>query len=290
MTEGRPGQNLEEREAAILGALIESARQRQRESHGKSPLMSRLVLESARSMSQHTGMSEDRMRDSLTRMALWQLYLPSTLSSWDFDGVRENMPWSYERVRSALAQTEPRSQVVSAVFHMASFPLICTLIGAAWREMYDGPLHALIAQRNMAWLGIGDNRWIGKSVEAVSTDPAGLRTLLEGLKSGSIRRLLILADGPQAAGRPGTRTLNGVSPALGIRTTLLSRIHGLGIPIVPFTHAWDADRLVVTPGPVLEPAVLSEAEALNAIVDHLERLLHRHPEQWLNWSAASIRT
>jgi hypothetical protein len=280
----------EARETATFAALIETARRRQRAAQEKSPLTSRLVLESAQSMGEHMAMSEDRMQDCLAPMALWQLYLPSTLSIWDFDGVREHMPWSYERVRAALAGMEARPQLVSTVFHMAIFPLICTLIGAAWRDMHEGPLHVLVASRNIGWLRVGKNRWIEGAVEVVSTDPAGLRTLLAGLKNGSIRRLLILADGPHAPGRLGARALDGVSPTLGIRTTLLSKIHALGIPVVPITHEWDADRLVVTPRPVLEPGGLSESETVDAVVRHVEGLLHRHPEQWLNWSAARIRT
>jgi hypothetical protein len=274
------------RETATFAALIETARRRQE----KSPLASRLVLESAQSMAKHMVMSEERMQACLEPMALWQLYLPSALSIWDLDGVREHMPWSYERVRAALLETEARPQVVSTVFHMAIFPLICTLVGSVWRDMHQGPLHLLVASRNMGWFKVGQNRWVGDAIEVVSTDPAGLRKLMGGLKDGSIRRLLILADGPHAPGRPGARALDGVSPALAIRTALFSKIHALGIPLVPITHEWDADRLVVTPRPVLEPAALAESETIDAVVSHVEGLLHRHPEQWLNWSAARIRT
>lgn len=278
------------REAAIFADLIGAARARQRAAQQKSPLISGLVREGAQSMAQHMAMSEERMGDCLSPMALWQLYLPSALSIWDFDGVRENMPWSYGRVRQALAKVEARPQVVSTVFHMAIFPLICALVGAAWREMHQGPLHLLVAGRNMGWLKVGKNGWVEDAVEVVSTSPSGLRQLLGGLKNGSIRRLLILADGPQTPGRQGTRALEGVSPTLGITTALFSKIHALDIPVVPITHEWEADRLIVTPRPVLEPEALSESQSIDAVVGHVEGLLHRHPEQWLNWSAARIRT
>jgi hypothetical protein len=282
----------EAREAAAFAALIETARRRRQAAYERSPLPPRFLLESAQSMAAHMAMSEGRMQACLAPMALWQLYLPSALGAeiWDFAAVREHMPWSYERVRVALAAMESRPQVVSTVFHMAAFPLICVLIGAVWRDMHDGPLHLLVAGRNMAWFRLDNNRWVGGAVEVMSTDPAGLRQLMAGLKTGSIRRLLILADGPQAPGTSGAHALDGVSPALGIKTTLLAKIHALGIPLAPITHEWDESRLVVTPRPVLDPATLSETETIDAVVRHIEDLLHRHPEQWLNWSAARIRT
>ena len=292
MAENLPHAIAQAREAATFAALIDAARRRQLATQQRSPLTPRFLLESAHSMAGHMAMSEERMQDCLAPMALWQLYLPSTLSTtiWDFAAVREQMPWSYERVRATLAEVEARPQLVSTVFHMALFPLICTLIGVVWRDLHQGPLHLLVANRNMGWLRLENSRWIGNTVEVIKTDAAGLRQLLAGLKAGSIRRLLILADGPHAPGTPGARTLDGISPTLGIRTTLLSKIHALGIPIIPFTHEWEADRLIVTPRPILEPTGLSESQTIDQIIRHIEGLLHRHPEQWLNWSAARIRT
>jgi lauroyl/myristoyl acyltransferase len=278
------------REAATFAALIDTARRRQQAAHKKSPLMPRFLLDGAHSMAAHMNMSEQRMRDCLAPMALWQLYLQSAFGAniWDFAAVREHAPVSYERVRTALAAMESRPQVVSAVFHMAAFPLVCTLIGAAWREMHDGPLHMLVATRNMGWLRFDSNRWVTDAVEVLPTGPAGLRHLIAGLKTGSIKRLLILADGPHAPGTVGTRPLSGVSPALAIKTTLLAKIHALGIPLVPFTHEWDSGRLVLTPRPPLDPATLSETETIDAVIGHIEDLLRRRPEQWINWSAARI--
>jgi hypothetical protein len=282
----------EAREAATFIALVEAARRRQQAAQEKSPLPPRFLLEAAQSMAAHMAMSEQAMQDGLADMALWQLYLPSALGvdTWDFAAVREHMPWSYERVRAALAPLESRPQVVSTVFHAAAFPLICVLIGAVWRDMHDGPLHLLVASRNMAWFRTDKNRWVGDEIEVLSTSPAGLRQLLAGLKQGSIRRLLILADGPQAPGTQGARALAGISPTLGIKTTLLAKIHALGITLAPFTHEWETNRLVVTPRAPLHPATLGETETIDTVVRHIEDLLRRHPEQWLNWSAARIRT
>lgn len=277
------------REAAVFAGLIAAARQRQREAGPNPP---RFMLESAKSMAAHLGMTEQRMQECLAPMALWQLYLQSAVGArtWDFAAVRESMPWSCERLRVALQPLQSRPQVVHAAFHMAGFPLVCTLLGAVLRDLQGCPLHLLVARRNLGWFRMEGHRWVGEAVEIIATDPAGLRRLLAGLQDGSIRRLLILVDGPQAPGPAGTRALAGVSHALGIRTTLLQRIHALGIPLVPLTHEWDEEGLVVTPCAPLEPAALGEAECVSAVVTHIEGLLRRHPEQWLNWNAARIRT
>jgi len=282
----------EAHEAGAFAALIGAARARQQAALAKTPLPPRFLLENAQSMAANVGMSEAQMQACLEPMALWQLYLQSALGAkpWHFAAVRENMPWSYERVRAALAPLEERPQLVSTIFHMAAFPLICVLIGTVWRDMHEGPLHLLVATRNLGWLPLKDGRWGDEPVYVINTTPSGLRQLMGGLKSGSIRRLLILADGPQPPGTPGTRALDGVSPTLGIKTALLAKIHGLGIPIVPFQHEWETSRLVVTPRPALDPATSSESETIDGVAGHIEDLLRRRPEQWLNWNAARIRT
>lgn len=279
-------------ERAVFAAFLAQARRRQEEAHAKSPVPQRFLLESARSMAAHLGMTEQRMQDGLADMALWQLHLPSALATgtWDFAAVRASMPWSCEKLRAALSPLRSRGQVVHAAFHMAAFPLVCALLGAVWRDLYGGPLHLLVASRNLGWFRLDRNRWVGETAEILATDPAGLRRLMAGLKDGTIRRLLVLVDGPQAPGPAGTHALTGISPALGIRTTLLARMHAKGIPLVPITHEWEADGLVVTPHAPLEPAALSEAGYVAAVAAHIEKLLQRHPEQWLNWSAARIRT
>lgn len=290
MTEDLDEAAAEAREAATFRAVIEAARQRQSNAEAKAPI-SRFVLESAQSMARHMAMPEQEMRDRLPRMALWNLHLQSALGAkvWDFETVRHETPWSYARVRTALAALESRPQLVTAVFHMAAFPLVSALVGSAWRSLHDGPLHALIASRNMGWFRLDHNRWIPEAADLVSTDAEGLWRLLAGLRDGSITRLLILTDGPHAPGTLGTHTLDGACPSLAIKTSLITILHTLGIPLVPITHAWEADRLIVTPRPVLDPKVMSQDETIKAMVAHTEALLRRHPEQWLNWSAAGIR-
>lgn len=292
MSEGLVDAAADAREAATLAALLHGARLRRQAAYERSPATPRFLLESAQSMAAHMAMSEQRMQECLEPMALWHLYLPSALGTrtWDFDAVREHFPLSYARIWAALAQQESRPQLVTTVFHMAAFPLVCILVGAAWANVHDGPLHLLVARSNLSWLRTEGNRWIGETVKVLGTSPAGLREMLAGLRAGSIRRMLILADGPQAPGAAGTRVLDGISPRLGIKTTLLNKIHDLGIPLAPIAHDWEADRLMITPCPLLDPDVIGSTETLDAMVGHIEALLRRRPEQWLNWGAARIRT
>jgi hypothetical protein len=278
------------REAATFSDLIDAARLRQRGATSAAP--PRFILEGAQSMASHLALSEEDLQASLAPLAFWQLHMPATIgaSTWDFAAVRERLPHAYAQVRAALEPLESRPQLVSTVFHMAAFPLVCSLIGAAWRDIHDGPLHALMAARNMGWLRLGGNRWVLDTVEVISTDPAGLRQLARGLKDGSIRRLLILPDGPHRPGTPGVRALEGVSAGLGVKTTLISRIHGMGIPIAPFIHEWEDGALRVTPRPVLDRTTHDEAQVMGIMAGHIEDLLRRRPEQWLNWNAARLRT
>src|SRR5690606_24028791 len=190
------------REDATFDGLFEQLRQRQQAFQATSPPPSRVLLESARAMAAHMRMPEPRMRQLLAPMAIWQAFLPSALSrdTWDFDAVRERLPWSFARVRGTLQALEARPQLVAVAFHMAAFPLLTALIGAAWRELPGGPLHLLISSRNLGWLRLGNSHWVSESAVVIDTSPAGLRQLTQGLRSGTITRLLIMVDGPHAPG------------------------------------------------------------------------------------------
>ncbi|WP_454715777.1 hypothetical protein [Caulobacter segnis] len=290
MTEQPAPSPAQRREAETFAGLMDIARSRQQSA--TSAAAPRFILEGAQAMASHLALSEADLQASLAPMTFWQQHMPGAIGAhtWDFAAVRERLPHAYAQVRTALEPLESRPQVVSTVFHMAAFPLLCTLIGAAWRDLHDGPLHALMAARNIGWLRLGGNRWVLDAVEVISTDPAGLRQLAKGLKDGSIKRLLILPDGPHRPGTPGVRALEGVSAGLGVKTTLISKLHGLGIPIAPFIHEWDDGALRVTPCPVLDRATHDEAETIRIMTGHIEDLLQRRPEQWLNWNAARLRT
>ncbi|MET0338607.1 MAG: hypothetical protein ABW063_12705 [Caulobacter sp.] len=280
------------RQAEAFAALSGVARSRQRQVDDAGSPPPRFILEAAQSMAEHMAAPQERMASSRAQMAFWQQHMPSAIgaTTWNFEAVREAMPVSYQAVMAALEPLEGRPQLVSTVFHMAAFPLVCTLIGAAWRQLHDGPLHLLMAARNLGWLRLGGNRWILDHGHVIGTSAAGLRQLTAGLKDGSIKRLLILPDGPHRPGPPGVRALHGVSETLGIKTALLSRLHAMGIPVVPFTHEWNDDALEITPRPMLDPAILDETQTIDAVVTYIEDLLGRRPEQWLNWNAARLRT
>jgi hypothetical protein len=190
---------------------------------------------------------------------------------------------------------ESRSQVVIAAFHTAALPLVGALAAAALADVRSGPRHLLISKGNMGWLRLAGGRWVLEAAEIIPTDPAGLRRLMSGLKSGAITRLMILVDGPHAPGGRGTRALASLSPALGFRTGLLTTILSMGIPIQPLTHVWESNALSLTWHPLLDPAGADECDraaehGVSTVAASIEGLLRSQPEQWLNWTAASIRT
>lgn len=284
------------RELASVETLFASARRLQLASEAKSPLPSRFLLEGARSMARHMGMSDGQRQAFLPSLGFWQIFLPSALAgdtSW-FTEPGFHMPWSFESVRDGVVEMEPWSQAVFASFHMAAFPLIGAMLGAACAALRCRG-HVLVARRNMGWLRLAGGQWAFKAAEVIGTDPAGLRRLMAGLRSGEIERLLILVDGPHPPAARGTRALSNISPTLGFKTGLLSSILSMGIPVRPITHFWESNQLQVKWQSVLEPARerggISAAEhgiATAALL--IEDLLRTHPEQWLNWAAASLRT
>jgi hypothetical protein len=283
-------------ETALLETLFASARRLQMASEAKSPIAPRFLLEAARSMARHMGMPDPRMKACLPSMAFWQIFLPSALAgdtSW-FTEPGLHMPWSFESVRDGVAEVETWPQVVFAGFHMVAFPLIAAMLGAACKGLHNGP-HVLVARRNMGWLRIESGRWAFEAGEVISTDPAGLRRLIAGLRSGEIQRLVILVDGPHPPASRGTRALSNVSPTLGFKTGLLTRILSMGIPVRPLTHFWESNHLQVKWHALLDPArdrggIDAAEHGIATLASLFEDLLRRHPEQWLNWAAASLRT
>jgi hypothetical protein len=185
-------------------------------------------------------------------------------------------------------------QVVFVTFHMAAMPLVAAFLASACTEMHSRPGHVFIGAPNIGWLGAQSSQWIFDASETIFGDPPGLRRLLSGLKLGTITRLLILLDGPHLAGRPGTRALANVAPSLAFKTGLLFRILDMGIPIRPLTHHWESEALSLKWHPYLNfprrsDGIRAQEHATSAVTSLIEDLLRRHPEQWLNWSAAGLR-
>jgi hypothetical protein len=287
-----PDTQLLRREHDALAALWADARKRQRDAQARSPQPSRFLVESARAMASHLALPEAQVEACLDDFALWQFHLPAAvaINNGDYARTREALPATFARVHAALQQHEVWPQLVLVAFHMAGFPLLTALLGAALGELRQRPLHALVASNNLAWLRRDRERWEACGTHFIGTQPRDMRELLIGLRNGSIKRLLILVDGPHAPGAAGTRALPGISNTLGFRTALLERLHALGLPLLPITHGWRDERLVITPQALLDPACIDADATIDAIATHIETLLRTQPEQWLNWAAARIRT
>ena len=282
-------------ESATLARLFASAHGLRDAAISRLQHPPRFVLESARTMARHLRMPDHRMQELVPSMGLWQAYLPSAIGrdSAIFTEARFRLPWSYEVVRSAVAEMESHRQIVIVMFHMAALPLVGALLGAACAETHSLRCHTLLAPGNIAWLNTQSGRWIVDACEAISADQAGLRRLISGLRQGTITRLLILPDAPYPPGRTGTRTLTDINPTLAFKTGLLSKILAMGIPMRPLTHVWESGAVELEWHPFLNRTDASNGsdteEAISRVASLIEGLLERHPVQWLNWSATSLR-
>jgi hypothetical protein len=273
-----------QREADTLRAWLTAARQRQSAHVG--PMPPRSVVESARTMAAHTGMAPELGEAAALDMAFWQMFLPSALGSdpANFTDVRTRLPHSSEIVRAGVARFAGHRQLVFAAFHMAGFPLVAAMLAPALRDVHGVRGHVLVARRNMPWLRTSTGRWVDEIGDVISTDRPGLRRLHAGLRDGSIRRLVLLVDGPHRPG-PGRRALTGISPALAFKTGLLRKLLAMHIPVLPLTHVWVDQRLHLE----WQPLLPGDPDAgVDATAGLIESLLRRHPEQWLNWAAARI--
>jgi lauroyl/myristoyl acyltransferase len=235
-------------------------------------------------MAEYMGMTPAAAETAGPEMAFWQMFLPSVLGSdaANFTDVRARLPRSFEIVHQGVAAVAAHPQLVFAAFHMTAFPLLAAMLVPSVRDVHGERGHVLVAQQNMVWLRTSSGRWVPELADVISTDGPGLRQLQTGLRDGSIRRLLILVDGPHRPG-PGTHPLTSISPALGFKTALLRKLIEMRIPVLPVTHAWDENQLTLE----WHPLLAEDPDAGFATTAGLiESLLLRHPEQWLNWAAA----
>jgi len=280
-------------EAATRETLFAAARCLQDAASAKSTFPSRFLLEGARTMARHLDLPERRMHELIPAMAFWQIFLPSALArdTAYFTECPDRWPWSFQQVRASLDAMESHPQLVVAAFHMAALPLVAKLVGAAWAEIHPGPRHLLLATRNLSWLRLESGRWVLDSANIIGTDRGDLRRLIRGLRNASIQRLLILVDGPHRPGLPGTHALSSISPTLGFKTGLLSSIISMKIPVLFLAHFWEPDGLVLRWHPLSRSTGnQTAAECISTVAMLIEDLLRNHPEQWLNWTAASLRT
>lgn len=269
-------------EAGTLEAWFAAARLRQSQHTGAMP--PRLVAENARTMAEYMGMTPSEAEAAALSMAFWQMFLPSVMGNdrANFAEVRDRLPRSFDIVRAGVAAAAAPPQLIYAAFHMAAFPLLAAMLVPAVGEVHGSRGHVLVAHRNMAWLKTDSGRWVAELADVISTDPRGLRQLQTGLRDGSIRRLLILVDGPHRPG-PDTYPLTSIAPTLGFKTALLRKLFEMRIPVLPVTHCWGENGLEIEWQPLLpeDPAV-----GFAKTAELIESLLRRHPEQWVNWNAA----
>jgi hypothetical protein len=269
------------REAGTIDAWLTAARQRQSTHVG--PMPPRVIAENARMMAAYMGMTPAAAAEAAMGMAFWQMFLPSVMAKdpANFTEVRRRLPRSFEIVRSGVSRAAEHRQLVYAAFHMTGFPLLAAMLIPSVGEVHGERGYVLVAQQNMAWLRTDAGRWVTELADVISTDTRGLR-LHAGLRDGSIRRLLILVDGPHRPG-PATHPLTTLSPTLGFKTALIRKLIEMQIPILPVTHRWNAEGLEIEWQPLLEG---DAAAGIATTAGLIESLLRRHPEQWLNWAAA----
>jgi hypothetical protein len=269
-------------EARTIDAWLAAARLRQSQYIGPAP--PRLVAENIRTMADYMGMTPTAAEAAAPSMAFWQMFLPAVVGGdpANFTDVRTRLPRSFGIVRDGVARVASHPQLVFAAFHMTAFPLLAAMLVPAVFDEHGERGHVLVAQRNMVWLRTDSGRWVPEVADVISTDSRGLRRLHSGLRDGSIRRLLILVDGPHRPG-PGTHPLTSVAPALGFKTALLRKLLGMHIPVLPLTHAWGANGLELEWRPLLAD---DPGAGIATTAGLIESLLRRHPEQWLNWAAA----
>jgi hypothetical protein len=269
-------------EARTVEGWFTAARLRQSQHHG--PMPPRSMVEMIRTMAAYMGMTPSAAEAAGLKMAFWQMFLPSAMGTdrANFAAVRDRMPRSFGVVRGGVAAHSAPPQLIYAAYHVVGFPLLAAMLIPAVGEVHGSRGHVLVAHRNMAWLQSDSGRWVAELADVISTDPRGLRQLQTGLRDGSIRRLLILVDGPSPPG-PGTHPLTSIGTTLGFKTALLRKLIEMRIPILPVTHIWGEHGLEIEWQPLL-PADPAAAFAATAAL--LESILRRHPEQWVNWNAA----
>jgi hypothetical protein len=266
-------------EAGTIGTWFAAARQKQTQFGPAAP---RSIAGSAQTLIDVMGLTAPQAEAAPDAMAFWHLFLPSVLGSdpANFTDARERLPSSFESVRRGVTDAAAYPQLVFLAFHMAGFPLLAAMVASSVAGVHDERGHVLVARRNLMWLRTDAGRWVGEVAEVIATDSHGLRRLHTGLREGSIRRLLILVDGPHTPG-PLTHPLTSMTPRLGFKTTLLRVLFELEIPVLPVTHFWDGQGLQIAWQPFLDPVT-----GIATTADRIESLLRRAPTQWLNWAAA----
>jgi hypothetical protein len=245
-----------------------------------------MISAAVRTMGRHLEYSESKTAALLEPAILHQVFLPPVLGAQQtmLAEIPRYLPLSFERMRSHVAAQQSSGPGVVLLFHFSGLPIIGSLLNQAWRAR--GLLHPrlLIAPRNAAWLNHEHARWLREAAEIIVADRTGLRKLMTGLLHGDISHLVLLADGPHDPAVSRAAPVAGI-PGLGFRTGLLRWLLSSGIAVVPLIHYWEGERLHFEWRDPLPPE-----NGVESVARLIGELLRSHPEQWLNWPAASLRT
>lgn len=273
-------------EQDIFADFFAEARRNMLEASQRTRYPSRMMLAGARAMNRHLGYSEAEIAARLDPTVLHQCFLPPVLGANQtiLAEVPRHLPHSFERMRSCVSAQRYNSPIVVLMFHFSGMPIVGSLLHHAWVECGFVNQHLLIAPRNASWLHHEHARWLREAAETVVADRAGLRRLMTGLLNGGISHLTLLVDGPHDPAGSRAETVTGI-PGLGFRTGLLHWLLSSGITVIPLTHYWEGERLHFE---WRDP--LSRENGIASVAGLIGELLRAHPEQWLNWPAASLRT
>jgi len=273
-------------EQDTLAGLFAEARRNMLAASRRKPYPSRMMLAGVQTMGRHLEYSEAEIAALLEPTVLHQCFLPPVLGAHQtvLTEIPRHLPDSFEQMRSHVSAQQYGGPVVVLLFHFSGMPIVGSLLNHAWLARGLVNPHLLIAPRNASWLNHDHARWLREAAETIVADRSGLRRLMTGLLHGGISRLVLLADGPQDPAVSGAATVAGI-PALGFRTGLLHWLLSSGITVIPLIHYWEGERLRLEWRDPLSPE-----NGIESVSKLISELLRRHPEQWLNWPAASLRT
>jgi hypothetical protein len=273
-------------EQDIFAGLFAEARRAMMATSQRKPYPPRMILASVRTMGRHLEYSEAEIAALLEPAIFHQCFLPPVLGANQtiLTEIPRHLPRSFERMRSDVSAQQYNGPMVVLLFHFSGMSIVGSLLNHAWLSRGFVNPRLLIAPRNASWLNHEHARWLREAAESIVADRAGLRKLMTGLRNGLISHLVLLADGPQDPAGSGAAPVAGI-PALGFRTGLLRWLLSSGITVIPLIHYWEGERLHFEWRDPLSPE--NGVEPVAALIGEL---LRRHPEQWLNWPAASLRT
>lgn len=273
-------------EQDIFAGLFAEARRTMTEASQRKPYPPRILLASLRTMGRHLEYSEAETAALVEPAILHQFFLPPVLGANQriLAEVPRHLPDSFERMHSHVSAQQYTRPVVVLLFHFSGLPIVGSLLNHAWLASGFVNRRLLIAPRNASWLNHEHARWLREAGETIVADRAGLRKLMTGLRNGGISHLILLADGPHDPATSGATPVAGI-PSLGFRTGLLHWLLSSGITVIPLIHYWEGERLHFE---WRDP--LSQENGIESVAKLIGELLRRHPEQWLNWPAASLRT